>query len=38
MLPLRKVQNMMKENAKDIFLINRTDEFLNEDIAAYEKD
>ena len=35
MLPIRKVQNIMKENAKDIFLINRTDEFLNEDIAAY---
>ena len=35
MLPLRKVQNMMKEDAKDIFLINRTDEFLNEDIAPY---
>ena len=35
MFPLRKVQNMMKENAKDIFLINRTDEFLNEDIAPY---
>jgi len=35
MLPLKKVQNMMKKNAKDIFLINRTDEFLNEDIAPY---
>jgi Xaa-Pro aminopeptidase len=35
MLPVRKVQNMMKKNAKDIFLINRTDEFLNEDIAPY---
>ena len=35
MLPLRKVQNMMKEDAKEIFLINRTDEFLNEEIAPY---
>ena len=35
MLPIRKVQNIMKENGKDIFLINSTDEFLNEDIAPY---
>ena len=35
MLPVKKIQNIMKENAKDIFLINRTDEFLNEDIAPY---
>jgi len=35
MIPLKKVQNIMKKNAKDVFLINRTDEFLNEDIAPY---
>ena len=35
MLPVKKIQNIMKVNGKDIFLINRTDEFLNEDIAPY---
>ena len=35
MLPVKKIQNWMKENNKDIFLINRTDEFLNEYIAPY---
>ena len=35
MIPLKKIQKWMKENNKDIFLINRTDEFLNEYIAKY---
>ena len=30
-----KIQEWMKENNKDIFLINRTDEFLSEYIAPY---
>ena len=32
---LQKIQDWMKENNKDIFLINRTDEFLSEYIAPY---
>ena len=35
MITLKLVQKWMKENNKDIFLINRTDEFLSEYIAAY---
>ena len=35
MLPIKKIQKWLEENSKDIFLINRTDEFLNEYIAPY---
>jgi len=35
MLSLKKIQNWMKKNTKDIFIINRTDEFLSEYIAPY---
>ena len=35
MIPIKKIQNWMKENNKDILLINRTDEFLSEYIAPY---
>jgi Xaa-Pro aminopeptidase len=34
-ISLKKIQKWMKENNKDLFLINRTDEFLNEYIAPY---
>jgi len=34
-LPLKKIQLWMKKNNKDLLIINRTDEFLNEYIAAY---
>ena len=35
MIALKKIQNWMKKNNSDIFLINRTDEFLSEYIADY---
>ena len=35
MISLKKLQNWMKKNDKDIFLINRSDEFLSEYIAEY---
>ena len=35
MISLKKIQKWMQENNKDIFLINRTDEFLGESIASY---
>ena len=35
MVPVEKIQHWMKENSIDFFLINRTDEFLNEYIAPY---
>ena len=35
MLPIQKIQKWMKENGKDVFIINRTDEFLNEYVAPY---
>ena len=35
MLPVKKIQNWLKKNSKDIFIINRTDEFLGEYIAPY---
>ena len=35
MASLKRVQKWMQENNKDIFLINRTDEFLSEYIASY---
>ena len=35
MKSLKKIQNWMKDNDKDVFLINRTDEFLSEYIAPY---
>lgn len=35
MTPIKKIQNWMKKNTNDIFLINRTDEFLSEYIADY---
>ena len=35
MIALIKIQNWMKENNYDIFIINRTDEFLSEYIGAY---
>ena len=35
MIPVEKIQQWMKENSIDFFLINRTDEFLNEYIAPY---
>ena len=35
MLPLQAIQKWMKENNIDIFIINRTDEFLSEYIAPY---
>ena len=35
MIAIKKIQKWMQENNKDIFLINRTDEFLNEYIAPY---
>ncbi len=35
MLNLKKFQNWMKRNNKDIFLVNRGDEFLSEYIAPY---
>jgi Xaa-Pro aminopeptidase len=35
MVSIKKIQKWMKQNKKDILLINRTDEFLNEYIAPY---
>ena len=35
MLPVEKIQQWMKANSIDFFLINRTDEFLSEYIAPY---
>ena len=35
MVPVEKIQQWMKENSIDFFLINRTDEFLSEYIAPY---
>ena len=35
MVPVEKIQQWMKENLIDFFLINRTDEFLSEYIAPY---
>jgi len=35
MIPVQQIQNWMNINNKDILLINRTDEFLNEYIAPY---
>ena len=35
MISLQKLQYWMKNNNKDIFIVNRTDEFLNEYIAPY---
>ena len=35
MLPIQKIQKWMKENKKNIFIVNRTDEFLSEYIAPY---
>mgnify|MGYP002848935789 FL=1 len=32
---LKQVQEWMKVNKLDLFIINRTDEFLNESIASY---
>ena len=35
MLPIKKIQKWLKDNNKDIFLINRTDQFLSEYISKY---
>ena len=35
MISLKKIQKWMQKNNKDVFLINRTDEFLSEYIAPY---
>ena len=35
MIPIQKIQNFLKKNKKNIFIINRTDEFLGEYIASY---
>ena len=35
MTPIKKIRNWMKENKVNIFLINRTDEFMSEYIADY---
>ena len=35
MVPVEKIQQWMKANSIDYFLINRTDEFLSEYIAPY---
>ena len=35
MVPVEKIQQWMKKNSIDFFLINRTDEFLSEYIAPY---
>ena len=32
---LQKIQNYLKENNISLFIVNRTDEFLNEYIAPY---
>ena len=35
MNPLQKIQTWMKDHSIDVFIINRTDEFLGEYIASY---
>ena len=35
MVSVKKIQKWMQENNKDVFIINRTDEFLSEYIAPY---
>ena len=35
MVSVKKIQKWMQENNKDVFIINRTDEFLSENIAPY---